>query len=344
MTTGKIHVVLSADNAYFEGLLVTAWSIAANCRQPQDLVFHVIDGGISDSNWKFFVRSLGRFDAETDRIIIDQSSCLKSFGTWHGTGKMAYARLLLPDLLPNTDHIIYSDVDIIWLADISRLWDLRDARLILQCVPHERIGMFSCAREQLWIENLGRKFHPERYFCTGMLVMNLRRFRAENLHTQMIEALISAGGNAPFADQSVLNAFLSDREDVGMLESKWQILSNDTQGYDRQTDVVIHFAGDAPWNPLKSSNHFLSSAHLYWHKLHAQVREITVWRSLRQFNTPFWIVFGRLLYLGASNLAIVRGLVYCYLLLAGKRESYPNMKRFLGKAKMPEFTSRPRTH
>lgn len=50
MTGNNIQVALSSDDNYFVGLLTTAWSIARNCSRPHNLIFHIIDGGISDAN------------------------------------------------------------------------------------------------------------------------------------------------------------------------------------------------------------------------------------------------------------------------------------------------------
>ena len=48
---------------------------------------------------------------------------------------MTYARLLLLDLLSDVTHVIYTDVDILWLADIAELWDSIDEDAIMHISP-----------------------------------------------------------------------------------------------------------------------------------------------------------------------------------------------------------------
>jgi hypothetical protein len=89
-----IHVALSSDNNYFEGLLVTAWTIVTNC-SSNNLIIHILDGGISKENWNFLKTTLPESRCILDRIEIDQDAVLKNFPDYHGASKMTFARLLL---------------------------------------------------------------------------------------------------------------------------------------------------------------------------------------------------------------------------------------------------------
>lgn len=60
---------------------------------------------------------------------------MEGFQSFHGTGKTTYARLLLPDLLSDVTYVIYTDVDILWLADIAELWDSIDEDAIMHISP-----------------------------------------------------------------------------------------------------------------------------------------------------------------------------------------------------------------
>lgn len=315
MRTNPIHIALSSDENYFEGLLTTAWSIARNCSRAHDLVFHILDGGISETNWQFLKSRLSRYNCSVCRHTIDQQKHFGSFRTYHGTGRMAYARLILPDLLPDVDSTIYSDVDIVWIADIAELWDELDPNAIIHCTPSRH----TIKAELDWFEKHGYKFEFGKRFCSGMIAMNLAKFRKESLHVKMLDAIAASNGNVPCVDETVLNALTFWRNDRAYLDGRWQHMS-----YGRTTPLeangfTLHFGTDAPWQSIHKYHHLLTDQHIIWHRFHAEARQISVWRSMRMPNGVLDIILCRTLFLAARYCGLVRGLLRLVLTLTGKR-------------------------
>jgi len=98
LNDGKIHVVLASDANYLPGLEVTKASILRSCSAPERIVWHIFD--------------------ETDLAKLD----VDEFPVWN-TSKMTWLRLFLPELLPEVDRVVYSDVDTVWMRDVCELWD-----------------------------------------------------------------------------------------------------------------------------------------------------------------------------------------------------------------------------
>lgn len=169
--TDNIHIALASEDNYFDGLLVTSWSIAASCSSPARLVFHVLDGGISNDNIQFLKAALSKFQCRLDIIRLDPASQLKGLGAWHGTNSMAYARLLLPSLLKDVRQVIYTDVDLLWLKDVSLLWQEIDDRLLLQYAQTNSKKPSLPLGEAEWAAKRGFQLNPATYFCSGMLVL-----------------------------------------------------------------------------------------------------------------------------------------------------------------------------
>ncbi len=215
----RIHVVLASDDNYFEGLLVTAVSIAQSCSRPNEITFHIMDGGISEERYAYLQDKTTPFGCELSRIMIRQNT-IEDYKAYHGS-KMTYARLLLPDLLPDVDCAIYSDVDILWHADAAELWDGLSPEAILHYVPPHPSSFTKVGETELnWF--IANGFTPlcERYFNAGLIVMNLAKFRSEGLGRKMSALLKKHLGNVPQNDQTVLNAFMFDRHDVCPLNYK----------------------------------------------------------------------------------------------------------------------------
>lgn len=332
LNQGQIHVALASDNNYFEGLLVTATSIAQTCSRPECLTFHLLDGGITQENYTYLNARLSSFGCQLSRISMNQDLELGKFKIYHGS-KMTYARLLLPDLLPDVAHVIYSDVDILWHADIAELWDGLSTNAILHYVPpHPNSFSKLGSEESKWFTDNGFCVKPERYFCAGMIVMNLGKLRLENLSTKMVALLEEHYGQVPQNDQTVLNAFMGCRNDTKALDYKWQIGTGNTTIIPDDKSFVLHYAADTPWKTIHANHHMLTDAFLLWHKAHAQMRGISIWQSLRSCNSPIDIIAGRTLYLLASNFTIIRLLIRTYMVFSGKRDGIPCINAFMVKS------------
>lgn len=311
----QIHVALAADDNYFEGLLTTAWTIARNCSRPADLVLHILDGGIASENWHYLESRISPFGSTIDRIVIDDAQAFATFRAYHGNSRMTYARLLLPDLLPDVQQIIYSDVDTLWVVDIAELWDSLDLNAIIHCTPSKN----SPPAEVEWCARYGYTFEHGSRFCAGMVALNLEKFRTEGLHHKMLDALAACGGKAPCNDETVLNALVFGRKDRGFLPNRWQHMSAGQTKPLESNGCVIHYLVDTPWQSIHKYHHLFTDAHVLWHRFHAEARQISVWQSMRMPNSALDIIMCRALFLCARYCGLVRGLLRLVLTLTGKR-------------------------
>lgn len=135
-----------------------------------------------------------------------------------GFSPMAYARLMIPELLSNEyRRALYLDGDMIALQDIAQLYD-RD----LDGKPMgSSVDLFFAAegnRERLrYVRDVLGVSQPEHYIMSGMLLMDLERFRQEKLSQRLMEAAASRPWQ--WHDQDVLNCVLAGQ--IQMLEPQW---------------------------------------------------------------------------------------------------------------------------
>ncbi len=327
-----IHIALASDNNYFDGMLVTAWSIVAHSRCAEDLVFHVLDGGVDEKNWAFFCNVLSKTGCQLDRIKIDQNGpLLKNCPDYRGMSKMTFARLLLPDLLPQVEKIVYSDVDVLWLADVAELWrSIRDDHMMAAVVETPIDSSMPNVNEEQWFRENGFVRDGARYFCAGVLSLNLGKMRREGFHRTAFELLKKNHWYSPVVDQTLLNALMSNRSDITFLEHKWQTGTGEMPAR-VDTSIVLHYGGDTPWKSLHLNHHMLTEPILYWHRVHAKIRGISTWKSLRQCNTAIDILAGRLLYLLASRCCGVRATLRFAMRMRGQSSGIPCLNAFMKK-------------
>ena len=172
-------------------------------------------------------------------------------------------RLLLPDLLPEYDKVMYIDCDVVVRNNLAKLY--RSVEL-----GNNYLAAVFEAPMDFQEEHL-RKIgcDPLAYINSGFLIMNLALLRQENVVEQFIEA--SKAEYLEFPDQDVLNRVCKNRI-VGLppyynsirtfylpqykhfflrryTEQDWEAIL---------THGTVHYTGAKPWN------HFTIEFQLWW--------------------------------------------------------------------------------
>lgn len=162
-------------------------------------------------------------------------------------------RLLLPELLPEYDSIVYIDCDVIVRQDIGELY--RETEL-----GSNYLGVVFEAP----IENQAERFKalgcdPHRYFNSGFLLMNLAAMRKDKISEKLLEAC--RVDYLEFPDQDALNqvcqghvvplspvyngirTFFLTQYKADFVRQYSEDLWKEVQDYG-----TIHYTGGKPWN------------------------------------------------------------------------------------------------
>ena len=259
----RIEIALASDAGYAVGLMVSAVSIAAFASKSAKLSFTFIDGGFSDSFYEELTRRINAVHplSETRRVRLDAAR-FASFREWRGN-KVAYARLMLPELLPDASYVVYCDVDTLWLADISALWSLRDSAASVLAVRDPNIDDMP---EREWFESRGFKYDGARYFNSGVMLMNLDLFRKNRLMERAYD-ILSKCTDSLFADQGPLNIVAVDT--LKLIDDRWMRFTNAIESKDFVLPLVCHYVNDVPWKRVAVSLE-CSDARMTWHFFRAR--------------------------------------------------------------------------
>jgi len=281
-----IDIALASDAAYFPGLLVTAASLARAASRGVKLRFNVLDGGIGEENVSLLRErlSLEHPHAELRTFPVDDD-IFKSLRAWNGTGRMAYARLLLPGLLSEVEFAIYCDVDFLWTADVAELWKLRDGSVPLQACRESSAA--TLVREERWFAANGISFDRSRYVCTGLMIMNLRLFRERGISESLMDFL-AAHGDVQYVDQTAVNAIVGD---IVALPGRWGVFAWQYDADAAGEGCAIHFAGSAPWRHAWWTR-ALTDAHVLWYRLYGEIVGMG-WRAARRRFIPLGQIVAR---------------------------------------------------
>ncbi len=205
-----IDVVLVANERYAPGLTATRESLVAACSALERLRFHVF----GDADMEPLARRLPLSD--------------------YNGSKLPYLRLFLPELLPECDWVLYSDVDTLWFRDPIELWEERDdAKAICWVADFPVIRV----EYDKWRRSKGVTIGATRHYaCSGVALLNLRKWREMDLTARAMR-FIRDYGCPPYADQDVLNALLAD--DARLLDPVWDMLAPGM----RLSPCVYHVTG-----------------------------------------------------------------------------------------------------
>jgi hypothetical protein len=224
---------------------------------------------------------------------------------------MTYARLILPQALPDAEFVIYSDTDMLWLAPVEDLWAKRDPEKVALVV---RDGYRQTEeREAKWFTLHDRAFDPERYFCAGLLLLNLKRMREEQVVKQTL-AFLAEHPDCQFADQTAFNILLRDR--VTHLPRSWQVLTRLARREDFDAPVVLHFGGDIPWK-RNGWWSLLSDPVMLWHRFNNVAVLVGRGNSLSRCFSIWPRLYKRGLCLALGN-ALIRRLFYGLCRMTGR--------------------------
>ena len=301
-----IIVVCAADNNYAMQVAVTLRSALANLKGDRKISLLIIDGGIKNHNKQKILRSLStekcevRFLPMPDSLLGDNIEEInKRLGP---NGKTiakyvsiaAFFRMLIPELLPEEiEKAIYLDCDLVVREDLEKLWEIDLGDNYLLAAQDTWIPYVSSPNGLLNYKKLGIS-SDSKYFNSGVLVINLKKWRTDNISTKAIDYLKQKTEYVRWHDQDVLNALLAGK--WGELDPRWNCSPVSVYSYTSWQDspfseevynnlirdpYIIHYVSSAkPW----TSRHTLLKEHFF------EYVDMTAWSGWRfTFRRRFWL-------------------------------------------------------
>lgn len=309
----KVELVMASDNRVSCGLLVAACTAASCADKNVELAFHVLDGGIGDSDFAFLESRLRQChpNVSVNRIRVSQETFAEC-PPYNGS-RMTYARLMLPKLLPETRRVIFFDPDFYWRADVVQMWKESKDSFSLAAVPDQNPG--GMAKEHRWYEQNGIPVPSRPYFCMGSCVFNLERWRKDGIMDKALNFL-RCHPSVKCAEQTALNAILKPDE-VQLLPLHWGRFVRCMTPVEFTKPVALHFSAEAPWGASRQTK-MLTDAQLLWFKTDAELRGTSVWQSLRRYYASLDIIRYRLVYVLIMKIPPCRWLFHWFLAKTGR--------------------------
>jgi lipopolysaccharide biosynthesis glycosyltransferase len=238
------HIALVANERFFTGLWATVISLLAQLESGCATTLNVVDFGIDDESWNRLVNAVEMHPhpPEIRRIPFPDSLMSQALSV-PTESKPAFARLYFPELF-DFNELIYLDSDLLVFRNLNELKDVDLSGYAGAAVLNEDGAVLNFDLDTATCSRIGRDPNSP-YFNTGVLVMNLKYWRENNLTRRCEDFLRS--NPAPFNDQTAINAVLNDK--LIILENAWnRLVGRFPVSELHQPDrVVLHYCCEKPW-------------------------------------------------------------------------------------------------
>ena len=260
------NVCLVSGDDYAPIMGVTIYSILKN-NSDLDLTFYIVDCGIGDKNKKLLSETINDFGSkvvfikgESDKLSSVDFNLSKNYPFIN-----TFIKVVFPTLFPDdVDTLLYVDCDILCLGSLKELFDVN--------ISDYYVGACEEFASDLHKSYLNLESN-DPYFNAGMLYINLKKWREDNLEDILVDYLC----NNPFlyyAEQDIINKLFKNK--ILKLDLKYNLSTYfQVKDYKRffnthamelvypseviensqKNPVFVHFNGGEYFRPWFNKNH-----------------------------------------------------------------------------------------
>lgn len=274
-----MNIVYVANENFVRHLGVSLYSLYERNRYEKEIRVFIISTGIDEDSLDKLEKIAKKFDRKLEVVDFKNIKSRFDYGVNTGTFDISImGRLFVGELLPtNVDRVLYLDCDTVILHSIRKLYNTDLKKNIIAAVEEPTIP--ETVRYEIRLDA------DASYINSGVLLIDLKTWREENLGEKIIRYSQSIQKVSLFGDQDAINGVL--RWKIKKLPPKYNFFSNykyfsynaflkvyrgkvsytkkDLKEAKRRP-VILHFAGEErPWrrgnfNPYKRAyNYFKRS-------------------------------------------------------------------------------------
>ncbi len=263
----KIPVVFTFDKRIILGAAVTVKSLIDSAKPETEYDIYVYHPDIDDKTVNEFKKMLeGTKHSITFEYISKtkfQDAPINKGGSWT---EIVYYRLLIPELLPQYDKVIYADTDVLFKDDLEEVFNID-------------ISEYECAAVAMEPNNenmICHKYFPENKneftYISSFIMFNSKKMREENFVKRVFETIKNFNTRLKFFDLDTLNITCNKFYNLpfryGVFQSMYyhndwsnsneykfvkNVYSDDILKEEVKNTVMLHYAGD-PGKPWRFKN------------------------------------------------------------------------------------------
>lgn len=209
MDKKEIPIMFCFDNNYVIPAAVAFYSLLENASNEYYYKMYVLHTDISEENQQKLKENISKFSYCSELIFINMKNKFEDLWETISTkghfSKEVMYKVLVASIFPMYDKIIVSDVDVVFLNDISESYFMIEPE-----EPYYLAGVKMIGKMQYYLEQLSNKFTKEEIeklngFCGGYIVFNLKRLREDKMEEKFIKCFETEGYRINQMEQDILN-------------------------------------------------------------------------------------------------------------------------------------------
>lgn len=240
MLNKVIPIIYSVNNHYAPYFYISLKSLIEHANGKNRYQIYILYTELDERHRRY----LGKLKRENIQIeCIDIAENMRNItidGNNYLTVETCY-RLLLPQIFPQHERVLYIDSDTLVMSDVEELFD--------SWLGEKPVGAMHEA-DTVYLREYYRKLGVHEAFNAGILVIDIKLFREMNIGTQCLTLLEEDSKRKErrlqYMDQDALNIVLKDK--VCFLDSRWNFLSRYMQDiellYEERREEYLKNADD----------------------------------------------------------------------------------------------------
>ena len=262
----NVAIAVAANDYFIPYCATFLKSVAEHSDSKKNYDILLLSQDVSDINVKHVEKLLSAWSNISLRVI-DPSVLIDQyiFYICGHFSKETYYRLVLPELLPNYDKVLYLDSDMIAMDDVAKIYDENiDGYLLAACHDADTAGLYNGYEKDKkeYTDKVLKLKEPYQYFQAGVLLLNLEEFRKRYTTKQILDFAVSEKWQ--LLDQDILNKLCEGA--VKYIDMSWNVMVdfagvrinqiialaprwlNEMYHEARKDPKIIHYAGpQKPW-------------------------------------------------------------------------------------------------
>ena len=262
----NVAIALASNDYFVPYMATTLYSLIAHADNNKNYDIFILSQDISEVNKERLKKQYKGKDNLSIRFI-DPTGLITGydFFTRGHLSMETYYRLVLPELLPNYDKILYLDSDMIIQKDVAEIYEEDvEGYLLAACHDADTAGLYNGFEpgKKEYTDKILKLKEPYQYFQAGVLLLNLKEFRKTYSTEEIMKYAISEKWE--LMDQDILNKLCEDK--IKYIDMAWNVMVdyggirinkiialapkwlNDMYKKARICPYIIHYAGpEKPW-------------------------------------------------------------------------------------------------
>ncbi len=242
-----IPIFFACDDNYIPFLGTAIHTLSNNASPAYNYRIIVLNNGIKQTN----ISRISKLSKQN--LSIEFFDITQAIAKYHDALSLRlrdyysvaiYYRMFIPTLFPELDKAIYLDADLILVGDISELFNT-DINGKLVAAINDRLVKDVPTFADYAHKAVG--IPADEYFNSGVLVMNLKKFREDSIEEKFLTLLNEYNFDSVCPDQDYLNVLC--RNDKVLLPIGWNKMPLPDKEFNIDTLKLLHYNSfEKPWH------------------------------------------------------------------------------------------------